>query len=60
MSEPVPEKKGKEPYEKPRLGVVDLKSEEVLAGGCKLGGLTGPGNLHCLNFTGLPCMTSGS
>jgi hypothetical protein len=60
MSEPVQERKGKEPYEKPRLGVVDLKSEEVLAGGCKLGGQSGPGNTNCLNITGLPCITFGS
>ena len=35
----MPEKREKEPYEKPRLRVIELAADEVLAVGCKAPGL---------------------
>ena len=50
------------PYEPPRLEVVSLRGDEVLAGSCKdmNGGSTGP-DLACKDVVGInPCSTFGS
>ena len=36
MDEKKPETTGRLPYEKPRLRIIDLATDEVLATGCKL------------------------
>ena len=49
-------------YEAPRLEVVSLRGDEVLAGSCKdmNGGSTGP-DLACKDVVGInPCSTFGS
>ena len=49
-------------YEAPRLEVVSLRGDEVLAGSCKdmNGGSTGP-DLACKDVAGInPCSTFGS
>ena len=51
-------KNKKEKYEKPRLRVIELKADEVLAAGCKLsGGGGGPLPPTC---TGTSCVDAGS
>jgi hypothetical protein len=62
MSEPVreptiPEQPRRRPYEAPKLAVVDLAAEEVLGGGCKVGGENAIGSSTC-GFGG--CVLPGS
>ena len=54
---------GKKQYSKPRLRVIALATDEVLATACKIstGGVNGPGNTPC--FVGqptAPCTALGS
>jgi hypothetical protein len=49
----------KEPYEKPKLTVIELRAEEVLASGCKTAApLSGPVPPACLAGEG--CFADGS
>jgi len=41
------EKKKKEKYEKPKLQVIELKADEVLAVGCKNAGMMAAGGATC-------------
>lgn len=50
--------KTKEPYEKPDLGTIELKAEEVLGVGCKTAGGTNVGNPQCGSLAF--CNTIGS
>jgi hypothetical protein len=61
MSGPSRDDTAKEPYQTPRLRVVDLAADEVLAIGCKLStGAAGPvvGNTGCVSPS--PCFSPGS
>jgi len=52
------EKKKKAKYEKPKLRVIELKAEEVMAGGCKItGGGSAVGGATC---TANSCAGAGS
>lgn len=51
----------KQPYQKPLLKKIELKTDEVLAAGCKIdGGVSGEVSLT--NPTGIcnPCLATGS
>ena len=49
---------GKQPYEKPRLRIIELSAEEVLAVGCKLiDGGNAPSAPTCIS---VPCSEAGS
>ena len=47
----------KKQYTKPQLRTIELKAEEVLAGGCKTNLFTGPGGSTCI---AIPCSGNGS
>jgi hypothetical protein len=50
-------KTSKRPYETPKLRVIELVAEEVLATGCKHGNIGGPYGVNCVASQ---CAGSGS
>jgi len=52
-------KKGKKPYQKPELKVIDLAAEEVLAVGCKTISSPGTGGSP-ISCGAAPCAAMGS
>lgn len=50
----------KERYEKPELGVIELKAEEVLAVGCKNSPNTTNGTPPSCGLILIPCVVNGS
>ena len=58
--QPKKEKENKQPYEKPKLGVIELSAEEVLGVGCKtrFGDPNGVAGSGCL--TGMCSSQAGS